>query len=98
MEDVRNKDLSLPGLCDSAKYIKKMAALQENFMKYHSLSTWEEAEEKFPIHTRKERLQPFMHLKFSSSNAMPLAFVAFCKEALQHNVLVSTSQPGTSPG
>lgn len=51
---VNDGELSFPELSASCKYIKKMADVKTQFMRYLNLSSWELAEEKYPEHTKKK--------------------------------------------
>lgn len=77
---VRNGELSFSELNQSCKYVKKMADVQTQFMRYLNVSTWEQAEEMCPEYTKKEKLQPFLDMNFKD-DSIPPVFLAFCKQA-----------------
>ena len=77
---VRDGDLSFSELSRSCKYVKNMADVKKQFMKYMSISSWEQAEEKYPKHTKKEKLEPFLGMSFKN-DTMPTLFLAYCKQA-----------------
>jgi hypothetical protein len=80
LEKVRDGDLSFSELGTSSKYIKKMANVKTQFMRYLNLTSWEMAEEMYPEHTKKENMEPFMDMSFKDNN-IPTLFQAFCKQA-----------------
>ena len=62
--------------------LKRMAEVQQHFMQYLNLKSWEEAKNEYPEHTKDEILRPFMGLTFRKEN-LPPSFTAFCKQAKQ---------------
>ena len=80
LEKIRDTQLSFTELCVSCKYMKKMATVKTQFMRYLNISSWEMAEEIYPHHTKKEKLEPFLDMSFKDNNMPPL-FQAFCRQA-----------------
>ena len=93
LTQVRNKDISFSELNTQCKYIKKMDDIKANFMKYLNVHSWEVAREKFPEHTKKEKLEAFMDMTFKK-DSMPPLFVSFCKQAKCSSM--SLAREGTS--
>ena len=82
---VRDGELSFSEMGETCRYTKKMNVVRNNFISYLNLDSWEEAMEKFPNFTSKERLEPFFDLQFKQGK-MPPSFVSFCQQAKRSSV------------
>ena len=97
LRKVSDCDISFSELASTCKYTKKMENVKAQFLRYLNIPSWEQAKEKYPEHTKKERLEPFLEMTFKNDTIPPL-FIAFCKQAKCHNLSVTpdaslTSQP-----
>lgn len=93
LDQVKNAEISLTELSSRCKYIKKMAEIQSSFMTIMDTPTWEAAQEAYPEHTKKERLEPFLDKVFKK-NEIPPAFTEFCRQAKVQQLQV-TDNTGT---
>ena len=82
LDKVIGKEISFKEVAEMSRYAKKMREVKAAFMSYHQLPTWNKAVEKFPDHTKKERLETFMDLVFKKNN-IPPAFLSFCQHSKQ---------------
>ena len=70
-----------------------MRDVQSAFMRYLDIPSWEIAMERFPEHSKVDRLEPFLDLPFKA-NSMPASFVSFCQSA-KRTATVSNSEAST---
>ena len=61
-------------------------------MQYLNLQSWEAAESRYPNHTRKERLEPFLEFATFKKDSLPPSFIAYCQQAKQQE-LAQQSKP-----
>lgn len=95
LQKVCDGEMSFSELGSSCKYIKQMTEVKTNFMRYLDISeSWEQAEEKYPEHTKKEKLEPFLEMSFKN-NVMPPTFIAFCKQAKCCSLTSTQAGPST---
>ncbi len=70
---------TLKSMGKEAERLKKLLVVQEELRKMLSVSSWEEAEKKFPKFTTEEALWPFTG--YSSKEEIPRSFLKFVKKA-----------------
>ena len=62
---------------------KKLAELRSKFVHLTNSKSWRDAETKFPMHTKQEKLEQFLTLNLKKTT--PLAFSQFCAEAVLYS-------------
>ena len=77
---VVKKEISLTELKEEAGKHRDQLQIRKAFCRSTN-STWEEALQRFPHHTRADRLYQFLRLNFR--NNIPEAFRSYCQAALQ---------------
>lgn len=85
---VHQRELSFSELAKSCKYMKNMIEIKSHFMRYLNLSSWKIAEEKYPEHTKTEKLEAFLGMQFKDDQT-PASFAAFCKHAKCYELQVA---------
>ena len=91
LQQIRDEELSISELSTTCKKYKKMTEIQISFMRYLDLQSWEAATSRYPEHTRRERLEPFLEVCFKKDTLLP-SFIAFCQQAKQHQLAQQSSQ------
>lgn len=79
LSKVANQEISFSELSVLCREHKRIQEVKQNFMKYHNLSSWDAAQEKYPVFTRPERLKPFVGMQFKQG--FPPSFVTYCQQA-----------------
>lgn len=90
---LESKEISFVELATICRNKKRLKEVQQQFMMYLNLKSWQEAKIEYPEHSKDELLKPFMGLSFKKGN-LPPCFTAFCQQAKQLNL--ATSSSGTS--
>ena len=85
-----DQQISFVELSTTCRSLKRMTEVQQHFMQYLNLKSWEEAKKEYPQHTKDELLGPFMGLIFKKEN-LPPSFTAFCKQAKQLSLSTSNN-------
>lgn len=80
LQEVIDGTLNLDEMKKKANYFRSFEYIRKAFTKYTN-STWDEAVERFPWHTREERLATFLGLDFIKK--VPESFQAYCKAAVR---------------
>jgi hypothetical protein len=77
---VISEELSLRDLKKRSEKEKKLSDLRDKFVHLTNCKSWKDAETRFPIHTKQDKLEQFLTLNFKK--ATPQAFSQFCAEAV----------------
>lgn len=80
LSQVLSKELSLKELKKRCEEERKLNDLHEKFVHLTNCKNWKEAETRFPIHTKPDKLKQFLTLNLKKST--PQAFSQFCAEAV----------------
>ena len=89
--DMKSSLVELSGECSAVKQLNK---IQTCFLKVTNLSSWKEANERYPEDTKTEKLETFCKLNFSSPT-IPEPFMRFCQQAMKAKRLSSISKSHT---
>lgn len=79
-----SKDLSLKELKKKCEKEKRMSDLREKFVHLTNCKSWKEAEARYPVHTKQDKLEQFLSLNMKKST--PQVFSQFCAEAVSCTV------------
>ena len=79
LEQVINKTLTLSAMKKKAIEHRALQNIRNAFMKVTRISSWQEAQEKYPRHATEQKLSQFLGLNFV--NNVPETFKTFCKFA-----------------
>ena len=63
--------------------LESVAKIQNAFVKVMSCNSWDEAQEKYPLFTTAEKLEPFKTLDFSKK--IPEQFMRFCHDIIKRD-------------
>lgn len=75
-----SQDITLKELKKRCEVEKKLSDLRQKFVHLTNSKSWKEAETRFPIHTKQEKLEQFLTLNIKKST--PQSFSLFCAEAV----------------
>ena len=80
--NVRNKEIDLLHLSQQCNELKKLEKVKKIFTKEVGVESWEEAKQRFPIHTTKSQLQQFTKMPMVGKTPHP-ALLHHCQKALK---------------
>lgn len=80
LNQVTNHEISLDEMKKKASDFRSLEHIRKAFTKYTN-STWEEAVERYPWHTKEERLNNFLGLDFIKN--VPESFQSYCQAAVR---------------